>query len=194
MNCDDFLEAFESMDSQQHEAARRHAEQCPACAALAEVHARLQRELAPVEPLPPRLRAVWESASSPTRSASEGPTLARRASEGVTSGTRHWPLQLIALAAAILLLITISALIWQNVTQPGGNPIVEKDIPPKDNLVQPAPTPPVLPKSIDASEELDKLLAQVSALEAELKKTSSQADLLDARHQASALLATYSQW
>lgn len=182
MNCENFLEALESTDSHQREAARRHAEQCPACAALGEVHARLQRELSQVQPLPPALRAVWESASS----------LTRRASEGVTPGARHWPLQLIALAAALLLLITISFLIWQSGKQPGINPdIVTEDVP-KDNLVQPQPA--VLAKSIDASEELAELLAQVNALEKELKTTSTQADLLDARHQTSALLATYSQW
>ena len=53
MNCDEFLEALESPDERRRTAARRHANSCPSCAALAEVHAQLQQELGRPEPLPP---------------------------------------------------------------------------------------------------------------------------------------------
>ena len=78
MNCDEFLEALESTDERQRAAARAHASDCPACAELADVHSLLQRELSAPEPLPQRLKAVWESAASEsshislTQSASEG--------------------------------------------------------------------------------------------------------------------------
>lgn len=177
MNCDEFLEALESPDERRRTAARWHATSCPDCAALAEVHAQLQQDLGRPEPLPPRMRAVWEAAARPT--------LTRSASEGLF---RNLPLHLLSLAAAILLLVTITVLIWQGQKQPGGN-IVKHENPPQ--VVQPEQA---IVKSIDASQDLTRLLAQVNALEADLKNTARQAELVDARRQAEVLLATYSQW
>ena len=170
MNCDDFLEALESPDERLRTAARWHANACPDCAALADMHDRLQKELGSTEPLPQRLRAVWEAA------AEESP-LTRSASEGRPS--RHLPMQLVSLAAALLLLVTVSLLMRQ---RPGAVPN------------QPDPPTAAIVKTIDASAELSNLLAQVNALEAELAKTSQQADLVDARRQANVLLATYNHW
>jgi len=173
MNCDEFLDALTSSDEGRQTAARWHANSCPACAALAEVDARLKKELCEPEPLPLRLRAAW------TAVADESPRLtpARRASEGRLS-PRQLPMQLVSLAAALLLLIAVGFLISQRPSEVARQPDV----------------PAVLVKTIDASAELDKLLAQVTTLEAELNKTSKQADLVDVRREADLLLATYSHW
>jgi hypothetical protein len=88
-------------------------------------------------------------------------------------------MQLISLAAALLLLIAVGFLISQRPSEVAKQPDL--------------PTPPT-GNTIDASAELDKLLAQVTALEAELNKTSKQADLVDVRREADLLLATYSHW
>lgn len=180
MNCDEFLDALASSDERRQTAARWHANSCPTCAALADVDARLKAELGMPEPLPQRLRAAWAAA------AEESPRLtpARRASEGrISSG--HLPMQLVALAAALLLLIAVGFLISQR-----PNDVVVKE---PDTRKQPVPAI-LLVQTIDASAELDKLLAQVTALEAELNKTSKQADLVDVRREADLLLATYSHW
>jgi hypothetical protein len=184
MNCDDFLEALESPDERLRTAARWHANACPDCAALADVHARLQTELGSVEPLPRRLRAVWEAAAadeSPLAGrASEEIALARRASEGRIS--RHLPMQLVSLAAALLLLFTVALLLRNHPGEMGEKP-----------GIGPEPSTAIV-KNIDASAELSNLLAQVKALEAELTQTSKQADLVDARREANVLLATYNHW
>ena len=180
MNCDEFLDALASPDERRQTAARWHANSCPSCAALAEVDARLKEELGAPEPLPQRMRAAWAAAADEsrlTRSVSEA-TLARRASEGRAS-PRQLPMQLVSLAAALLLLLAVGFLIGQR----PGEVVKQPDI----------PTPRVA-LTIDASAELDKLLAQVTVLEAELNKASKQADLVDVRREANLLLATYSNW
>ena len=179
MNCDEFLDALASPDERRQTAARWHANSCPTCAALADVDARLKKELGEPEPLPQRMRAVWAAVADelrPTRSA-RAATLTRRASEGRASA-RHVPMQLVSLAAALLLLIAVGFLISQRPSEIARQPDI--------------PTAPAL--TIDASAELDKLLAQVTSLEAELNKTSKQADLVDVRREADLLLATYSHW
>ena len=182
MNCDEFLEALESPDERRRTAARWHATSCPDCAALAEVHAQLQQELGRPEPLPPRMREVWVEAARPT--------LSRSASEG---SFRNLPLHRLSLAAAIVLLVTVTVLIWQSGKQPSTKPDIVKDqIKYKDNNALPLSPPTIV--TIDASEDLTRLLAQVNALEADLKNTARQAELVDARRQAKVLLATYSQW
>jgi hypothetical protein len=174
MNCDEFLDALASSDERRQTAARWHASSCPSCAALAEVDARLKKELGEPEPLPQKMRAVWAAAADEA----PRPTPARRASEGRTS-PRQLPMQLVSLAAALLLLIAVGFLISQRPSEVAKQPDL--------------PTPPTV-KTIDASAELDKLLAQVTALEVELNKTSKQADLVDVRREADLLLATYSHW
>lgn len=181
MNCDDFLDTLTSSDEGRRTAAQWHANACPDCAALAEIHTRLQKELGEPEPLPQRMRAVWLAAAGE----SPQPTLARRASEGRGSSL-HLPMQLVSFAAALLLFLTVAFLIGQ---RPNDKDIVIKP----GNGNQPATSPAVV-KTIDASAELDKLLAQVNALEAELSKTSKQADLVDVRREADVLLATHSHW
>lgn len=94
-------------------------------------------------------------------------------------------MQLISLAAALLLLIAVGFLISQRPSE-----VVVKE---PDTRKQPIPDVGIV-QTIDASAELDKLLAQVTALEAELNKTSKQADLVDVRREADLLLATYSHW
>jgi hypothetical protein len=91
---------------------------------------------------------------------------------------------IVATAASLLFLIVIPLLIWQLPD------VVVKE---PDTRKQPVPDIAIA-KTIDASAELDKLLAQVTALEAELNKTSKQADLVDVRREADLLLATYSHW
>ena len=179
MNCDEFLDALASPDERQQTAARWHANSCPSCAALADVDARLQKELSAPEPLPQRMRAVWEAAT-----ADETP-LTRRASEGRAS-KRHLPMQLVSLAAALLLFLTVALLIWQ---RPKAKEIVKE---PGNGT--PPPTAIVVTTNIDASAELTDLLAQVTALEAELNKTAKQADLVDVRREANVLLATHNHW
>jgi len=174
MNCDEFLDALASSDERRQTTARWHANSCPSCAALADVDARLKKELGAPEPLPQKMRAVWAAAADE----SPRPTPARRASEGRLS-TRHLPLQLVSLAAALLLLIAVGFLVSQRPSEIARQPDI--------------PTGPIA-KTIDASAELDKLLAQVTALEAELNKTSKQADLVDVRREADLLLATYNHW
>ena len=88
-------------------------------------------------------------------------------------------MQLVSLAAALLLLIAVGFLISQRPSEVARQPDL--------------PTAPLV-QTIDASAELDTLLAQVTALEAELNKTSKQADLVDVRREADLLLATYSHW
>lgn len=180
MNCDEFLESLESLDEPRRTAARWHANSCPSCAALANVHDRLQTEFGAPEPLPPAMRAVWEAAA-----ADESPPtpLARRASEGRGSA-RQLLMQLVSLAAALLLFLTVALLIWQQPKDVVKNP---------DSGAQPAP-PTAVPKTIDASAELNELLAQVNALEAELNKTAKQAELVDVRREANVFLATYNHW
>jgi hypothetical protein len=173
MNCDEFLDALTSSDERRQTAARWHANSCPTCAALAEVDARLKKELGAPEPLPQRMRALWTAVADE----SPRPTPARRASEGRTS-PRQLPMQLVSLAAALLLLIAVGFLIWPRPSEVAKQPDL----------------PALIVKTIDASAELDKLLAQVTALEAELNKTSKQADLVDVRREADLLLATYSHW
>jgi hypothetical protein len=177
MNCDDFLEALESRDERLRNAAQWHANACSHCAALADVDAQLKDELAPSEPLPPRLRALWESA------AIESPqsTLARRARESRALASQL-PMQLVSFAAALLLFLTVALLIWQRPGEVAKGP---------DRIKE---SPDVAVETIDASSELDKLLAQVTALEAELQNTSKQIELVDARREADVLLATYSHW
>ena len=116
---------------------------------------------------------MWEAV------ADESPrtTPARRASKGRLS-PRQLPMQLVSLAAALLLLIAVGFLISQRPSEVAKKPDL----------------PALIVKTIDASAELDKLLAQVTALEAELNKTSKQADLVDVRREADLLLATYSHW
>ena len=174
MNCDEFLEALESPDERLRTAARWHANACPDCAALAEVHDRLHKELGALEPLPQRLRAVWEAATVDEPHTA----LTRRASEGRGS-SRQLPMQLVSLAAALLLLITVGLLMWQR---------------PEKVVEHPVPLPAAIGRNIDASAELSDLLSQVNALEAELTKTSQQANLVDARREANVLLATYNHW
>src|SRR6187549_3978437 len=106
MNCDDFLEALASTDARQRTAAHAHANDCPACAELAEIHALLKSELGAPEPLPQRLRGVWESAASESSHIS----LTRSASEG---GPSQIPLALVSLAAALMLLISVFFLTGQ---------------------------------------------------------------------------------
>ncbi len=193
MNCDDFLEVMSSDNERQNSAAKVHAESCPSCAALAEVHARLKKELAATEPLPRRLRAVWEAAandSSQTTSIIESVQV-RLASEGRNFASQLGPLRgsaslffVVSAAAGVLVLIFVPLAFWfiendRHVVQPGAGKL---------------PSPPVVVREIDATAELADLLAEVNALEAELNKTSKQAELLDARRQAEVLLATHSQW
>jgi len=174
MNCDEFLDAMASSDERRQTAARWHANSCPSCAALADIDARLKKELGEPEPLPQKMRAVWAAVADE----SPRPTPARRASEGRLS-PRHLPMQIVSLAAALLLLIAVGFLISQRPSEVARQPDL--------------PTAPLV-KTIDASAELDKLLAQVTALEAELNKISKQADLVDVRREADLLLATYSHW
>lgn len=174
MNCDDFLEALESPDERLSAAARWHANACPSCAALAEVRDRLRTELAAVEPLPQRLRDVWKAAA---RDESPQAILSPR-SQGRGS-MRQLPMQIVSLAAAVLLLVTVGLMVRQRPLEMGE---------------QPAPPSAAVARTIDASAELTELLAQVTALEAELKVTSKQAELVDVRRQADALLATYNHW
>lgn len=193
MNCDDFLEVMSSDNERQSSAAKVHAESCPSCAALAEVRARLKKELAATEPLQRRLRAVWEAVandSSQTTSIIESVQV-RLASEGRNFASQLGPLRgsasllfVVSAAAGVLVLIFVPLACWfiygdQASVQPGGG-----------NL----PAPPVVVRQIDATAELTDLLAEVNALEDELDKTLKQAELLDARHQADVLLATHSQW
>lgn len=177
MNCDEFLEALDSSDQRLRTAARWHANACPNCAALADVDAQLKTELAPSEPLPPRLRALWEAA------AIESPQLTRapRASEGRALASQL-PMQLVSFAAALLLFITVALLIWQRPGEVAQEPNRKTE------------SPAVFVKTIDASPELNKLLAQITALEAELQNTSKQIELVDVRREAEVLLATYSHW
>lgn len=180
MNCDEFLDAMASPDERRQTAARWHANSCPSCAALADIDARLKKELGEPEPLPQRMRAVWEAAAD----GSPRPTPARRASEGRNIDRKTIPLLIVATAASLLFLIVIPLLIWQLPD------VVVKE---PDTRKQPVPDIATV-KTIDASAELDKLLAQVTALEVELNKTSKQADLVDVRREADLLLATYSHW
>lgn len=177
MNCDDFLEALESPDERLRTAAQWHANACPNCAALADVHAQLKNEPAPSEPLPPWLRALWEAAAVKSPQS----TLARRASEGRALASQL-PMQLVSFAAALLLFLTVALLIGQRpgeVTKEPGR-ITE--------------SPAVAVKTIDASSELNNLLAQITALEAEVSQTLKQAELVDVRREADMLLATHSHW
>jgi hypothetical protein len=179
MNCDDFLEALVSTDAKQCTAAHAHANDCPACAELAEIHALLKSELGAPEPLPQRLKGVWESAASESSHIS----LTRRASEG---GPSQIPLALVSLAAALMLLISVFFLTGQRPDR-----VAEKP----NGIVAPNPLTSVTEvRSIDASAELDDLLAHVNALEVELKAAASRAQLLDARREANVLLATYNNW
>lgn len=178
MNCDEFLEALASTDLRQRAAARAHASDCPACAELADVHALLQKELSSQEPLPQRLKAVWASAASE----SPRPSLTQRASEGVPS---QIPLALVSLAAALMLLISVFFLTGQ---RPGA--VAEKP-----GLASPIPVTSVtVVRSVDASAELDDLLAQLNALEVELTTAAKRAQLLDARREANTMLAIYNNW
>jgi len=94
-------------------------------------------------------------------------------------------MQIISVAAAILALVTVGMLMWQ---PPKLKDVVEG---PKVNVET---SPAAVAKVIDASAELTDLLAQVNALEAELSKTSKEAERVDARREANVLLATYSNW
>jgi len=179
MNCDDFLEALVSSDARQRTAAGAHANDCPACAELAEIHALLKSELGAPEPLPHRLKEVWESAARESSQIS----LTRRASEG---GPSQIPLALVSLAAALLLLISVCFLTGQRPAVVAENP---------GGIGPPIPdTSVTIVRSVDASAELDELLAQVNALEVELNAAASRARLLDARREADVLLATYNNW
>ena len=178
MNCEDFLDAIVSSDEQQQAMARSHANSCPSCAALVDVHVRLQKELAATELLPQRMRAVWATA------ADESPQIMlARAVDGRISDRRLLLFVLsTALAGAVLPFLTLS--IWWIY---GDQASIQPDA---GNL----PMPPVATRQIDATAELITLLAEVNALEAELNKTSKHAELLDARHEANVLLATYNNW
>ena len=61
MNCDEFLDALASSDERRQAAARWHANSCPSCAELADVDARLKKELGEPEPLPQRMRGLGGS-------------------------------------------------------------------------------------------------------------------------------------
>ena len=179
MNCDDFLEALVSSDARQRTAAHAHANDCPACAELAEIHALLKSELGTPEPLPQRLRGVWESAASESSHVS----LTRQGSEG---GPSQIPLALASLAAALMLLISVFFLTGQRSSEVAENP---------GGIGPPIPgTSVTVVRTVDASAELDELLAQVNALEVELKAATGRAQLLDARREANVLLATYNNW
>ena len=173
MNCDEFLESLISPDERWQNAARGHANSCPGCALLAKVQTLLQKELAASESLPPRLRALWEVA------ANESPptALTHPHREGL-SYTRQLPMQFVSIAAALLLLLTVGFLIWH---RPG-------------EVMERPTAPTTVVKAIDAYAELNNLLAEISALEVELENTSKQAELVDVRREADALLATHSHW
>jgi hypothetical protein len=184
MNCNEFLEALTSSDEGRQTAARWHTKTCPACAALADVDALLKKELAAPEPLPQRLRAAWAGAadSLETRSVSEGISV-RTQSESQFS-PRHLPMQLASLAAALLLLVTVTLVLWKatEIGKPVGFGPID------------SPKPTIVIKTLDASADLTALLAQVDALDAELSKISQKAELVDARREADALLATFNNW
>jgi hypothetical protein len=60
-----------------------------------------------------------------------------------------------------------------------------------------APRPPqiaTVTRPIAAPAELADLIGQVNRLESEVDATAKKAELLDARRQASELIASYSQW
>ncbi|MBC7852106.1 MAG: hypothetical protein IAF94_01615 [Pirellulaceae bacterium] len=189
MNCDDFLDALTSSDEGRQAAVRWHATSCPSCAALADVDARLKRELSAQEPLPQRMRAVWAAAaddSSKTRGTITSVQV-RLASEGRNFVRQlRSPLYILPISAALLFLVFFPLGFW---FVQGDRPVVHPGPGPGTS-----PAPAVAIRQIDASAELENLLAQVSALEAELNKTFKQADLVDVRREADILLATHSHW
>lgn len=179
MNCDDFLESLVSTDAQQRAAAHAHANDCPACAELAEIHALVKSELSAPEPLPQRLKGVWVSTANESSHVSSARISSERSPNQI-------PLALVSLAAALMLLVSVYLMTGQRpgemAERPGG-------------LTSPnPPTSVTIVRSVDASADLDELLARVNALEVELKIAASRAQLLDARREANVLLATYNNW
>ena len=171
MKCEDFLAAYSSRRSWLRWRARRHSERCPQCAAAARLAAELRQELSEAEPLSPKLRELW------LRAADEPVTLSRP----VASHSRWAGL---AIAAAAALLITLSLIVFG-----GRQPAIVKN---RSGPAQAAPELAVRPTG--PAPELVVLLAQVDALEADLRAVTKQAELLDARQQANRMIATYSQW
>ncbi|MFN0016755.1 MAG: hypothetical protein ACKVP0_00765 [Pirellulaceae bacterium] len=189
MNCEDFLEALVSSEVPQQSEARDHVNSCSNCAKLAEIHARLQHDLASSEPLPQRMRAIWQAAADESM---PNTSIAQRLQVQLASEGRNFSRQLrsqsyvlpLAAATVAAILIFLPLAFWfvvgdRMAVQPG---------------LGHQPPPQVAVHPIDATAELDELLAQVNALEVELNAAASRAQLLDARREADVLLATYNNW
>lgn len=177
MKCDDFLAARDSKSAWQQWRARLHARRCPTCAATARVAAELERELSQVEPLTPAQRELWEQAIAEKVTPSVLP--ARTSQFGA-----------LALAAIVLLGVTAAIVGWQGGGRRAAPPQVAQD---NSQPGQEAPAVATI-RTIDASGELDELLASVKALAAELDATTRKAELLDARRRAETMIATFNQW
>ncbi|HWE95038.1 MAG TPA: hypothetical protein VG269_13815 [Tepidisphaeraceae bacterium] len=173
MNCDDFLTASEAGGFFDRRRARRHAANCPRCAALLATFAAVKREMASPPPLTARERHLWKHAAE---QAAARP-----------SPLRQWVAIVGGLAAvACVTLLVVKIAIHKQGDIPSPIPIAVKHD--SRTLSEPTVT------EIDPAKDLAQLSQATDRLDAELVKLRQDAQRRDARRQVAMAFEHFDKW
>jgi hypothetical protein len=166
MKCDDFLHALETGGWIQRFRARRHAANCPKCAAAQANLAEFKAQLSAVQPLSPRQCQLWKL-SAP-----------RPSPEPLAVGPLAPWLKFAACLAFICAALPFILWTIHRLHLPG-------DRQPTEGTVVIAGNP---------VEELTRLAADIDRLDADLDKLQQQAERIDARRQVAMTLDRFARW
>jgi hypothetical protein len=166
MKCDDMLIFLETGNLRQRMQARRHAAQCPGCAADLAAWADVRMKLAAPDPLSPRERQLW----------------ARAASDIAPARSWHWvalPIgAALAVAACIVLLIS-------HLPAPRS---------PRIAIPQPKVASSITIRVIDPAIELSRLDADARQLDTRIEQLRQRAQRIEARREVALTVERFSRW
>ena len=188
MKCDDFLPAMETGGLMRRWAARRHARQCPQCAAAWQILGNVKDELAaPAADLPPHLRRRWVA-------------VARELASPVSGAPTPWAgnLRLFKPAAAlvaVLLLALIPALIYRSFRR-GQAPQAVGPTTHSSVVVgqDQRSIGPITVTQVDRAAELARMDTEIVQLQTRIRAVIESAERLEARQRITLVLAQNTNW